>query len=101
MLTRKVSFLGLLSIFCATAAFAGDAIPNWPAPATWTIPKARIGINGIVVRGSRDVEFFYLVHGVRRAYRHWNPIQENEKFFVPKSPESKLPTYLSERREAA
>jgi hypothetical protein len=56
----------------------------------------RIGLDGIVVKGSRDVEFFYLVNGVRRAYNHWNPIQENEKFFVPESPDAKLPRYLSE-----
>jgi hypothetical protein len=42
------------------------------------------------------VEFFYTVNGVRRAYNHWDPIQENEKFFVPESPQAKLPKYLSE-----
>ena len=56
----------------------------------------RIGIDGVVVKGSRDVEFFYTVNGVRRAYNHWDPIQENEKFFVPESPEAKLPRYLSD-----
>jgi hypothetical protein len=61
-----------------------------------TVAVLRIGLDGIVVRGSRDVEFFYLVNGVRRAYNHWDPIQENEKFFVPESPEARLPKYLSE-----
>jgi hypothetical protein len=56
----------------------------------------RIGIDGILVKASRDVEFFYTVNGVRRAYNHWDPIQENEKFFVPESPEATLPAYLSE-----
>jgi hypothetical protein len=56
----------------------------------------RIGLDGIVVKGSRDVEFFYLVNGVRRAYNHWDPIQENQTFFVPESPQAKLPKYLSE-----
>ena len=61
-----------------------------------TVAVMRIGIDGIVVKGSRDVEFFYLINGVRRAYNHWNPVQENEEFFVPESPAAKLPLYLSE-----
>jgi hypothetical protein len=56
----------------------------------------QIGTDGITVKGSRDVEFFYTVNGVRRAYNHWDPIQENEKFFVPESAQAKLPKYLSE-----
>ncbi len=61
-----------------------------------TVAVMRIGLDGIVVKGSRDVEFFYLVNGIRRAYNHWDPIQPNEKFFVPESPDAKLPKYLSE-----
>jgi hypothetical protein len=34
MLTRKASFLGLTSVFLAGFAPGGEAIPNWPAPAT-------------------------------------------------------------------
>ncbi len=60
------------------------------------VAVVRIGIDGIVVKASRDVEFFYTVNGVRRAYNNWDPIQENERFFVPESPEAKLPIYLSE-----
>jgi hypothetical protein len=60
------------------------------------VAVVRIGIDGIVVKGSRDVEFFYTVNGVRRAYNHWDPIQDNEKFFVPESAQAKLPKYLSE-----
>src|SRR5206468_12205790 len=56
----------------------------------------KIGADGIIIKGSREVEFFYTVNGVRRAYNHWDPIQPNEKFFVPESPEAKLPKYLSE-----
>ncbi len=61
-----------------------------------TVAVVQIGLDGIVVKGSRDVEFFYTVNGVRRAYNNWDPIQENERFFVPESPEAKLPIYLSE-----
>lgn len=60
-----------------------------------TFAVIRIGSEGIVVKGSRDVEFFYTINGVRRAYNHLDPIQPNEKFFVPESPDAKLPKYLS------
>jgi hypothetical protein len=65
-----------------------------------TVAVVRIGLDGIVVKGSRDVEFFYTVNGVRRAYSHWDPIPENQKFFVPESSEAKLPKYLSEEERA-
>src|SRR5207253_969606 len=61
-----------------------------------TFAVVKIGADGIIIKGSREVEFFYTVNGVRRAYNHWDPIQPNEKFFVPESPEAKLPKYLSE-----
>ncbi len=60
-----------------------------------SVAVVSIGIDGIVVKGSRDVEFFYLVNGVRQAYKNWDPIQPNE-FFVPKSSGAKLPKYLSD-----
>jgi hypothetical protein len=54
-----------------------------------------IGLDRIVVRGSRNVEFFYLVQGVRRAYKGLPIVVENDKFFVPESPDARIPLYLS------
>ncbi len=67
-----------------------------PIGDTANMAVVRIGLDGILVKGTRDVEFFYLVNGVRRAYNNWDPIQENEKFFVPASANARLPKYLSE-----
>jgi hypothetical protein len=39
--TRKPIPLGLISIFSASVAVGSEAIPNWPAPAAWSPPKAR------------------------------------------------------------
>ena len=41
-------------------------------------------LNRIVVKGSADVEFDYLVHGVRKAFEGQQPIVENQ-MFVPRS----------------
>jgi hypothetical protein len=53
-----------------------------------------IGLDRIVVRGSRNVEFFYTVNGIRLAYKDVGPIAENEKVFVPRSPDDAMPEYL-------
>jgi len=49
MLTRKASFLGLISFFLAGIALGGEAIPNWPAPATWSPARTRGGLSAMDV----------------------------------------------------
>jgi len=39
---------------------------------------------GIVLKSSRSVEFFYTVHGVRRGYKDFQPVQDNV-YFIPTS----------------
>lgn len=46
-------------------------------------------LNHIVAEGSRDVEFSYLVQGVRRGYASLKPIQDNV-YFVPASADAKM-----------
>jgi hypothetical protein len=41
-------------------------------------------LNGIVIKGSSDVEFDYMVNGVRKAFSHWQPVAENRDF-IPHS----------------
>jgi hypothetical protein len=55
-----------------------------------------VGLDRIVVKATRDVEFFYMVNGVRKAYPTWDPIQPNMGEFVPETPDARLPAYLSE-----
>src|SRR5436309_1083054 len=40
VLRRKVSFLGLVSLFLAGITIGADAIPNWSAPASWSPTRA-------------------------------------------------------------
>ena len=60
----------------------------------------RVGLDEIVVKASRSVEFFYLVQGVRKGYGESSSTAENEKFFVPEGPEAKMPAWLSEEAKA-
>jgi hypothetical protein len=45
-----------------------------------TVAVQSIGLDRIVVRGSRNVEFFYTVNGVRATFKDYQPIQENRAF---------------------
>jgi hypothetical protein len=60
-----------------------------------TMAVASRDLNHIVVRSSKDVSFDYLVHGVRRAFKNFQPIIEGGEF-MPRSPEERMPAYLTE-----
>jgi len=50
-----------------------------------TVAVQSIGLDRIIVRGSRNVEFFYTVNGVRATFPDHQPIQDAEKEFAPTS----------------
>jgi hypothetical protein len=52
-------------------------------------------LNKIVVRSSKDVAFHYLVQGVRRAFKDFQPVQTRYEF-MPDSPDARMPQYLTE-----
>jgi hypothetical protein len=55
-----------------------------------------IGLDRIEVESMRDVEFSYLVQGVRRSYRDWKPIQnDNVNYYVPNSAAERMPEFLA------
>lgn len=49
----------------------------------------------IVVRATADTRLHYLVQGVRKAYRDFQPVVPGDEF-MPRSPEDTLPLWLSE-----
>jgi hypothetical protein len=72
----------------------GLSIQVTPIGQMATVAVESIGLERIVIRASRDVEFFYTVNGVRRAYRDAPTIVANDHF-QPESPDAPLPLYLS------
>jgi hypothetical protein len=72
----------------------GLSIQVTPIGQMATVAVESIGLDRIVVRGSRDVAFFYTVNGVRRAYPDVASIVPNEHF-IPEALDSPLPLYLS------
>jgi hypothetical protein len=60
--------------------------------ATFSVLKA--DLEEIVVQGSRDVEFYYMVNGVRAAYKDASPFRDAGDF-APRSADARLPEWLS------
>jgi hypothetical protein len=58
---------------------------------------ASLDLNRVVIQASRDIEFFYLVQGVRKAFKEFIPVQEavEEGYFLPKGPDDRLDNYAS------
>ena len=73
----------------------GLSIQVTPIGQMATVAVESIGLDRIVVRGSRNVEFFYTVNGVRKSHRHLTPIGPGTEF-RPESPDAKMPAYLTE-----
>lgn len=60
-----------------------------------------IGMERIEVQGTRDVEFFYHVNGVRKAFKDFQPVQvfPEEKYFVPHHPGQRIEEVISSNEE--
>ena len=69
----------------------GLSIQVTPIGEMASVAVASIGLERIVVRGSRNVEFFYTVNGVRRGYGDFKPIVEVNKTYIPESADAKMP----------
>jgi hypothetical protein len=64
-----------------------------------TVSVVRFDLNEIVVQSSRNVEFFYTVNGIRRTHKDGaSPIAEGTDY-MPRTPESKMPAYLTEAQK--
>jgi hypothetical protein len=62
------------------------------------VAVTRIGLDSIEVKSNRNVEFSYMVNGVRKAYKDWKPIQDikDNPYFTPESADARLPSMWPE-----
>lgn len=53
------------------------------------------GLDRVVVRASKEIEFYYLVQGVRKAFKDFQPLQpaERDGYFLPRGPDDRLESY--------
>jgi hypothetical protein len=73
----------------------GLTVQVTPIGAMATVGVLKIDLNEIVVQSSRNVEFSYLVQGVRATFKDTKPIFQ-AGVFRPESAESTMPRWLSE-----
>jgi hypothetical protein len=74
----------------------GLSVQVTPIGAMASVAVMRADLNEIVVQSSRNVEFYYLVNGIRRSQKDLkSPIMEGTHF-MPRFPTSKIPQYLTE-----
>jgi hypothetical protein len=77
----------------------GLSVQITPIGAMTSFAVLRADLNEIVVQGSRNVEFYYMVNGVRRTHKDlFEPIAPGDEF-RPESPDATLPAYLTERQK--
>jgi hypothetical protein len=65
-----------------------------------TFAVVRIDLDEILVKASRDVEFSYLVQGLRRTFKNQTPIRQGSEF-MPQSADSRIPEWLSSGQKEA
>jgi hypothetical protein len=78
---------------------SGLGIQVTPIGQMATVAVVRIGLDRIVVQGSRDVEFFFTVNGVRRAFKDHKPIAQAEDGageFLPAAADRRMPDFPME-----
>jgi hypothetical protein len=92
---RGVAIIDVPEDFRMVTDTEGLSIQVTPIGEMATVAVKRIGLDRIVVRGSRDVEFFYTVNGVRSTFKDLRPIRRG-LLFAPANGEATMPQYLSE-----
>jgi len=73
----------------------GLSIQVTPIAQMATVAVMTIGLERIVVKGSRNVEFFYTVNGVRKTHKHLRPVGPGREY-MPEGPEATMPLWLTE-----
>jgi hypothetical protein len=64
-----------------------------------SVAIVRLELDQIVVKASRNVEFCYLVNGVRKTHKDLKPIGPGEEF-MPRGADARMPAYLTEGQKA-
>ena len=54
----------------------------------------RVGLDEIVVTGTKDVEFFYTVNGVRQTFKDWEVVSASSDY-MQRSADARMPEGLS------
>ncbi len=73
----------------------GLTVQLTPVGALTTMAVESEDLNRVVVLSAQDVTFHYLVQGVRRGYKEFQPLARGHEF-MPLSADARMPAYLTE-----
>jgi hypothetical protein len=96
---NKLARIPVPEDFRIVTADDGLTVQITPIGAMASVAVLKMDLNEITVTASRDVEFSYLVQGVRRAFRDHQPIADGLEF-LPASAHAEIPGYLTSEARA-
>jgi hypothetical protein len=73
----------------------GLSVQITPIGGMASVGVLKADLNQIVVQASRNLEFYYLVQGVRRTHKHLTPIVEGNEY-RPERADATMPAWLTE-----
>ncbi len=77
---------------------AGLSVQVTPVGPLTTVSVQSADLGHVVVLASQDVDFYYLVNGVRKGYAGYDPLQPN-RIYVPHSASDTLPVWLTDTQK--
>ncbi len=98
--TNGKAILDVPEIFRSETEPNGLSIQVTPVGGIANVGVESIDLNHIVVLGSRDLDFFYTVNGIRLGYKDFQPIQAQDREFLPQGPNATMPTSLNAVQKA-
>ncbi len=95
---RGMARIAVPEDFRMVTAEDGLSVQVTPIGGMASVGVLRVNLNEIVIAGSRDLEFYYTVNGIRRTQKHLtSPIGEGTEF-MPRSPDAQMPLSFSEEQ---
>jgi hypothetical protein len=85
--------------FRLVAAEEGLGVQITPIGEMASVAVIQASLDGIVVKSSRNVEFYYTVNGVRKSFPDFEPIRDSAAY-VPRSERETLATALAPEQKA-
>lgn len=96
---RGVARIAVPEDFRLVSAEEGLTVQITPIGGMASVGVMKADLNEIVVQSSRNLEFYYMVNGIRRSQMDVPAgiVEGNE--FMPRHPNSKIPLYLTDRQK--
>jgi hypothetical protein len=91
---RGTATISVPETFRMVTSEEGLSIQVTPIGEMATVAVVQLSLDKIVVKGSRNVEFFYTVNGVRRGFEEMQ-VLAHDFMYVPDSKDAPMPGWLS------